>query len=975
MKLLLVFAAILVLATPILAGDLFRVRVSSHLDAELLRASDIEPVLRLAGGYLVVADREIVETLRQNGILLEFVAANVDADRIAIDHRGEAGGSGAQGTIFTDHNFRLVRLDRPLASLTAENSGLAPLPHGHLEIEYNYLLKLNQSALEAIGNVDSVANLVSQDSVLADLLRLEAFNGRWAGTDSNIAARNWIASKFADFGYDSVYYDSFPDYFWSTSADGYGVNIVATRTGTRFPNRQIVVGGHYDAVQLCPGADDNGSGATGVLEIARVLADIETEMTIVFVTFDAEEEGLHGSSAYAEKAYQRGDSIVMMINMDMIGHYENQDTAFLPYSPQPAYTDLWARLGDSLAGLTTVLGFNSSSDHLSFGQYGWDWLMAHERIFSTKYHSPSDSSTYINFDYLTRMIKTTAASAYVIAASLPVLPITLIQNVGDGQSVRINWDPYGYSVIDHYWLYYTNDPDSPPDSILVDGDSSGYVIDGLTGDIPYTFWIMAVDAQGSASLYSEQLSCTPSIFPAMPEGLAAWPLYHGVRVVWQTLTTVLDLDRYRVFRDGVPIDDVHDTVYIDTDPSLGTDFHDYLVASVDTDGHMSDTTGGVHVSMRAATLQQGRILAVNRSTDAGSGFDMTKSGQFLRDALAGMDFDYLSDTSGSTSQNRTTLMGMIDYELVIVAHEATRWDNLAKYRLELADSLGLYMEAGGKAVVFGSWGDLDGNEPPKVADTLTYPIGSNQSGYQEYFGITGRVRPLTRWEIGEQLYSDYVGTHSQVSGYPDLEWDSLATYDYTGWIVHGIPCASYPIFGEDPVEVIYTYDSRTDSALTEGQPVAWRPTTGDYEYICFDVPFSFMDHSGAVAALRQAVSDLGITTPADEDGDGVPDYADNCISIYNPDQADGNGDGIGDACCCGYYTSGVTGNTDCDAEGKMALSDVTRLIDRVYLSKNPLCCEANGNVDGDTEGKMALADITKLIDHIYLSKQPTATCP
>ena len=79
--------------------------------------------------------------------------------------------------------------------------------------------------------------------------------------------------------------------------------------------------------------------------------------------------------------------------------------------------------------------------------------------------------------------------------------------------------------------------------------------------------------------------------------------------------------------------------------------------------------------------------------------------------------------------------------------------------------------------------------------------------------------------------------------------------------------------------------------------------------------------------------------------------------------------------CCGAYTGGYTGNTDCDPEGRMALSDITKLIDRVYLSKQPLCCEENGNVDGDVENKLALSDITKLIDHVYLSKQPTATCP
>ena len=84
--------------------------------------------------------------------------------------------------------------------------------------------------------------------------------------------------------------------------------------------------------------------------------------------------------------------------------------------------------------------------------------------------------------------------------------------------------------------------------------------------------------------------------------------------------------------------------------------------------------------------------------------------------------------------------------------------------------------------------------------------------------------------------------------------------------------------------------------------------------------------------------------------------------------------GPGPTICCGRYTGGYTGNTDCDKEGKMGLADITRLIDRVYLSKLPLCCEANGNVDGDDDGRLNLADITKLIDHIYLTKKPTAFC-
>jgi hypothetical protein len=78
--------------------------------------------------------------------------------------------------------------------------------------------------------------------------------------------------------------------------------------------------------------------------------------------------------------------------------------------------------------------------------------------------------------------------------------------------------------------------------------------------------------------------------------------------------------------------------------------------------------------------------------------------------------------------------------------------------------------------------------------------------------------------------------------------------------------------------------------------------------------------------------------------------------------------------CCGLFTGGYTGNCDCDPEGKRNLSDITALVDNVYLSHTELCCPENGNVDGDVENKTNLSDITRLIDHVYLSKAETALC-
>jgi len=112
----------------------------------------------------------------------------------------------------------------------------------------------------------------------------------------------------------------------------------------------------------------------------------------------------------------------------------------------------------------------------------------------------------------------------------------------------------------------------------------------------------------------------------------------------------------------------------------------------------------------------------------------------------------------------------------------------------------------------------------------------------------------------------------------------------------------------------------------------------------------------------------------DTDDDGHCDFFDNCPDTHNPDQADADGNGTGDACCCGLYTGGYTGNTDCSPDGKRNLSDITRLIDHVYIEQAPLCCPASGNTSGDTEGKVNLSDITELIDHVYINQEETAAC-
>ena len=74
------------------------------------------------------------------------------------------------------------------------------------------------------------------------------------------------------------------------------------------------------------------------------------------------------------------------------------------------------------------------------------------------------------------------------------------------------------------------------------------------------------------------------------------------------------------------------------------------------------------------------------------------------------------------------------------------------------------------------------------------------------------------------------------------------------------------------------------------------------------------------------------------------------------------------SCCIG-----VRGNVDCDGSGLVDISDLTRLIDYLYLSFAPLCCIETADVDAT--GSADIADLTTLIDHLYLSFAPPGHCP
>ncbi len=103
-----------------------------------------------------------------------------------------------------------------------------------------------------------------------------------------------------------------------------GANVVGRLPGKTKAAEQVIVSAHYDSVDACPAADDNGSGLAGLLEIARVLAQGKYERTLVVVCWDENEKGSLGASAFAADYAAQKKTIAANYVLEAIGYKSDQ---------------------------------------------------------------------------------------------------------------------------------------------------------------------------------------------------------------------------------------------------------------------------------------------------------------------------------------------------------------------------------------------------------------------------------------------------------------------------------------------------------------------------------------------------------------------------------------------------------------------------------------------------------------------------
>jgi aminopeptidase YwaD len=179
-------------------------------------------------------------------------------------------------------------------------------------------------------------------------------------------------------------------------SDATSYNVIAEPPGE---DCETVTGGHYDSVQVAPGASDNASGTATVLEIAAVLAHNGQMGANCFVLFGSEEIGLVGSAYYVSQLTAEGKNrIKAMVNFDMVGVGEEAWWLIGDGELQERTAGLAQELGvEDVVPSTLIRGL--SSDHASFAQAGVPVLMFH-RWEDPLLHTPEDAIDRIEPQYL-----------------------------------------------------------------------------------------------------------------------------------------------------------------------------------------------------------------------------------------------------------------------------------------------------------------------------------------------------------------------------------------------------------------------------------------------------------------------------------------------------------------------------------------------------------------------------------------------
>ena len=183
-------------------------------------------------------------------------------------------------------------------------------------------------------------------------------------------------------------------------------NLIGMVPGRSSPDRYLLITAHYDHLgirdgRIYPGADDNASGVAAMLAIAGWFAANPPSLSLVFVAFDAEEQGLQGARYFVANPPIELKRIAAVINLDMLARGDKNVLYVAGTSPNPALKapvtaaaagrGITVEFGHDRPGVPGMDDWTQSSDHGPFHAAGVPFLYFGVEDHAD-YHQPTDTA-------------------------------------------------------------------------------------------------------------------------------------------------------------------------------------------------------------------------------------------------------------------------------------------------------------------------------------------------------------------------------------------------------------------------------------------------------------------------------------------------------------------------------------------------------------------------------------------------------
>ncbi|MEN8125808.1 MAG: M28 family metallopeptidase [Bacteroidota bacterium] len=288
---------------------------------------------------------------------------------------------------------------------------------------------------------------ISPNDLKTNIYKLASddFEGRRTGENGQKIAAKYIAEQYKKLGIKPPlgfenYFQKIPQEFLKKHSNSSSENVVAYIRGNEKPDELLIISAHYDHLgikgkNIYNGADDNASGTSAVLAIAKAFQKAKIEgdgpkRSILFLHFTGEEEGLFGSKYYTVHPIFPLSNTVCNLNIDMVGRVDNE------HKNKPEYVYLIGadKLSSELHKISEDVNNNYTklkldyiynddndpnrfyyrSDHYNFAKNNIPIIFYFNGVHKD-YHKPTDTADKINYTILTKRTQLIFYTAWEIA--------------------------------------------------------------------------------------------------------------------------------------------------------------------------------------------------------------------------------------------------------------------------------------------------------------------------------------------------------------------------------------------------------------------------------------------------------------------------------------------------------------------------------------------------------------------------------